>query len=155
MTRPTIATTQLIEAASNRPLEPNAAGSSTPPAPLAPAPTVGWANTTLVGCGPVLGLKMPWSGGGVSVAAAGLVAVALASVVAVALALALAVAVAVAVAVSVAVAVGVAVAPVVGGVVAGRTSAPPPAAETTRPPAAITSASLQPTASSMTTARWL
>src|SRR5260221_5294092 len=77
MTRPRIATTQLIEAASNRPLEPNAAGSSTPPAPLAPAPTVGWANTTLVGCGPVLGLKIPWSGGGVSVAAAGLVAVAL------------------------------------------------------------------------------
>src|SRR5258707_15396054 len=77
MTRPRIATTQLIEAASNRPLEPNAAGSSTPPAPLAPAPTVGWANTTLVGCGPVLGLKMPWSGGGVSVAAAGVVAVAL------------------------------------------------------------------------------
>src|SRR5258706_8682981 len=77
MTRPRIATTQLIEAASNRPLEPNAAGSSTPPAPLAPAPTVGWANTTLVGCGPVLGLKMPWSGGGGSVGAAGLVAVAL------------------------------------------------------------------------------
>src|SRR5260221_13044663 len=108
MTRPRIATTQLIEAASNRPLEPNAAGSSTPPAPLAPAPTVGWANPTLVGCGPVLGLKMPWSGGGVSVAAAGLVAVALGFglVVAVALALALAVAV------SVAAAVGVAVAPV-------------------------------------------
>src|SRR5258705_13495344 len=64
MMRPRIATTQLIEVASNRPLEPNAAGSSTPPTPLAPAPTVGWANTTLVGCGPVLGLKMPWSGGG-------------------------------------------------------------------------------------------
>src|SRR5258706_11220556 len=63
MTRPRIATTQLIEAASNRPLEPNAAGSNTPPTPLAPAPTVGWANTTLVGCGAVLGLKMPWAGG--------------------------------------------------------------------------------------------
>src|SRR5258708_39791175 len=79
MMRPRIATTQLIEAARNRPLEPNAAGSSTPPTPLAPAPTVGWANTTLVGCGPVLGLKMPWSGGGVAVAAARLGAVALGS----------------------------------------------------------------------------
>src|SRR5260370_11715750 len=144
--RPRIATTQLIEAASNRPLEPNAAGSSTPPTPLAPAPTVGWANTTLVGCGPVLGLKMPWSGGGVSVAAAGLVAVALASVVAVALALALAVAVAVAVAVSVAVAVWVAVAAVGGCVVAGRTSALDPAAETTEPPAAVTRPRSQPAA---------
>src|SRR5258705_9330690 len=91
MMRPRIATTQLIEAASNRPLEPNAAGSSTPPTPLAPAPTVGWANTTLVGCGPVLGLKMPWSGGVVAVAAGGLVAVALGFGLAVAVALALAV----------------------------------------------------------------
>src|SRR5690349_8989481 len=106
MMRPRIATTQLIEAASNRPLEPNAAGSSAPPAPSAPAPTVGWANTALVGCGPVLGLKMPWSGGLVAVTAGGLVAVALALVVAVAVALALAVAEPVAVAVGVSVAVG-------------------------------------------------
>src|SRR5258706_9527707 len=114
MTRPRIATTQLIEAASNRPLEPNAAGSSTPPAPLAPAPTVGWANTTLVGCGPVLGLKMPWSGGGVSVAAAGLVAVALGFDLVVAVALALALALALAVAESVAEAEGEPVGLVVG-----------------------------------------
>src|SRR5260221_6666713 len=155
MTRPRIATIQLSEAVSNRPLEPNAAGSSTPPAPSAPAPTVGWANTTLVGCGPVLGLKIPWSGGGVSVAAAGLVAVALGFGPVVAVALALVVAVAVAVAESVAEAEGEPVTIVGVPVGFGRLSGFDPAANTDEPPAAIISASSQHDAISKTTARWM